>query len=143
MNLNLNPEHALGYRSKSQIARILTETWVAENMYCPRCGCSILNSFPDNRPVADFYCPQCSGEYELKSRSGKSKEKITDGAYETMIERITSNQNPDFLFMRYSRKELRVEDFIFIPKHFLFRILLKKGNHWHLPPDELDGSAVI
>ena len=101
MNLNFNTKLAKGYSSNSQIARILTENWVKENSYCPCCGTLPLNEFENNRPVADFYCKKCSEEFELKSKSGKLSNTITDGAYSTMIERINSNQNPNFFFLTY------------------------------------------
>lgn len=114
------------YHSNSQIARILTENWVKNNMYCPRCGETRISHFENNRPVADFFCPHCRNEYELKSKNGNLGHKITDGAYETMIERITGNQNPDFFFMSYSKSELKVKDFMFIPKHFFVPDIIEK-----------------
>ena len=44
------------------------------------------------RPVADFFCPSCKEEYELKSKGASISNKINDGAYNTMIERIILNQ---------------------------------------------------
>lgn len=85
-----------------------------------------INHFPNNAPVADFYCPACNNQYELKSKSGSIKRKINDGAYHTMIERITSNENPDFLFMRYSKENLCVRDLIFVPKHFFVPDIIEK-----------------
>ena len=37
MNLSFNLKLAEGYKSNSQIARVLTEGWVEENAYCPNC----------------------------------------------------------------------------------------------------------
>ena len=54
MNLKLNVSLANGYKSNSQIVRLLTENWVLNNSYCPSCGISPLNEFENNRPVADF-----------------------------------------------------------------------------------------
>lgn len=115
-----------GYHSKTQIARVLTEDWVNQNMYCPRCGNTHIKHFENNRPVADFYCPSCNNEYELKSKDGNLGHKINDGAYSTMIERITSNDNPDFFFMSYSKRELKVRDFILIPKHFFIPDIIER-----------------
>lgn len=126
MNLNLNLKLAAGYHSGTQKARILTESWVVDNMYCPRCGNFNVSHFPNNRPVADFYCTKCKSEYELKSKAGSIDKKINDGAYATMIERITSNQNPDFLFMNYSKDDFCVKDLIFIPKHFFVPEVIEK-----------------
>ena len=38
MNLKFDISLAKGYISPSQIARVLTEDWLARNMYCPICG---------------------------------------------------------------------------------------------------------
>jgi hypothetical protein len=38
MNLRFDTSLAQGYKSASQIARVLTEDWLARNMYCPICG---------------------------------------------------------------------------------------------------------
>lgn len=32
----------------------MSETWLAENVYCPYCGNSHLSKFANNKPVADF-----------------------------------------------------------------------------------------
>lgn len=95
-----------GYHSSSQITRVLTEAWVADNMFCPQCGNTNILRFKNNKPVADFYCPKSNSQYELKSKSGNIQHKITDGAYETMIQRITSNDNPHLFFMNYSKRQL-------------------------------------
>ena len=126
MNLALNDSLTGEYNSNSQIARVLTEEWVEKNMYCPRCGNLHINHFENNRPVADYYCPSCNNEYELKSKNGNLGHKVNDGAYNTMIERISSNDNPDFFFMNYSKNELKVIDFILIPKHFFVPDIIEK-----------------
>ena len=95
-------------------------------MYCPRCGSFNIKHFPNNRPVADFYCTECENEYELKSKTGSIDKKINDGAYSTMIERISCNKNPDFLFMRYSKEFQCVRDLVFIPKHFFTPDIIEK-----------------
>lgn len=126
MKLDFNEEILSDYHSNSQKARVLTENWVSSNMFCPRCGNLHIEHFKNNRPVADFYCSNCHNEYELKSKNGALGHKINDGAYETMIERITGNNNPDFLFMSYSKNELIVRDFVFIPKHFFVPEIIEK-----------------
>lgn len=126
MELGFDKNLIKNYHSGAQIARVLTESWVNNNMYCPRCGKSYIKHFGNNRPVADFYCPSCNSEYELKSKNGAFGNKINDGAYNTMIERITSNNNPDFFFMSYSKKDWKVNDFIFVPKHFFVPDIIEK-----------------
>lgn len=128
MDLNFDTRIASNYHSHSQIARVLTENWFSNNMYCPRCGNPSIKHFENNRPVADFYCPHCQSEYELKSKDGKFGNTINDGAYETMISRITEDKNPDFFFMSYSKQQLKVQDLLFVPKHFFVPDIIEKRN---------------
>lgn len=126
MDLRFNKDLATKYHSKSQIIRVLTESWVEENMYCPRCGNSKLLHSPNNSKVSDFFCPNCKNEYELKSKNGKIGHKIPDGAYSTFIQRITSNNNPDFFILNYDAKELCVKNFCIIPKYFFTPSIVEK-----------------
>lgn len=96
METSFNVQLANGYHSKSQIARILTENWTGTHMYCPVCGWPTISKFPNNQAVADFYCPHCNNQFEQKSKNGAFGNKIADGAYGTFIQRISSNDNPDF-----------------------------------------------
>ena len=118
MNLLLDENIAAPYRSRSQKARVMTEDWVARNLYCVRCGHPLLKHFPNNAPVADFYCPHCQGQFELKSHEGRYGRIIMDGAYDTMMERLTSRTNPDLLVMEYLADESRIENLWIIPKYF-------------------------
>lgn len=127
MNLHFNTRLSEGYKSKSQMARRLTEDWVLNNSYCPSCGNVPLNEFENNRPVADFFCNNCKEEFELKSKKGSFSNTITDGAYATMIERINSDNNPNFFFLTYS-KEWIVNNFLIIPKQFFTEdIIIKRA----------------
>ena len=128
MNLQLDNSLSEGYSSKAQIARVITDKRVHRNMYCPRSRHAKIEKFDNIRPVADFFCPKCRNEYELKSKNGNLGVKINDGAYDTMIERITGNNNPDFFFMTYSHVQQRVNDFILIPKHFFVPDIIEKRN---------------
>ena len=126
MNLSLDNDLAVNYVSNSQSARVITEAWIADNMYCPVCGYLHINHFPANRPVADFFCPNCRAEYELKSKSGNISGKINDGAYGTMIERITSNNNPHLFVMSYSKEEMKVDHLMVVPKCFFVPAIIQK-----------------
>ncbi len=124
MNVTLPLGETRQYHSNSQIARVITEAWVSENLYCPRCGYEKIEKFPNNRPAADFFCPRCGCQYELKSKKGKWGAKVNDGAYHTMIQRISSNENPDFFFMNYRENE--VQNFFIIPKYFFVPDVIEK-----------------
>lgn len=132
MDLQLDAKLTAGYKSRSQIARVLTESWAGSNVYCPRCGGFPLKHFPNNQAAADFYCPFCKSEYELKSKRGAISGKIADGAYSTLIQRITSNNNPDFFVLSYSLEDLCVDDCLVIPKHFFVPAIIERRKP--LPP---------
>lgn len=133
MHLLLDEQLALKYKSNSQKARVLTEDWILKNMYCPVCGNNVLIHFINNSPVADFYCEKCSEQYELKSINGRIGSKITDGAYQTFINRIQSSSNPNFLFMSYSMTQMTVQHLCFVPKFFFVPEMVEKrkalGDH--------------
>lgn len=126
MDLHLDGSIVAYYHSGAQISRVLTETWVEQNMFCPRCGNAHIAGFENNRPVADFYCPNCGSQYELKSKQGHFGVKVPDGAYETMIQRITGNDNPDFLFLGYSLSKMAVNELIMIPKYFFIPSIIER-----------------
>ncbi len=126
MNLHFNKNNIGDYKSGSQIARIITEGWVHKNCYCPNCGEEYLNRYAHNKPVADFYCKKCKEDYELKSKKGDLTNKINDGAYRTMIQRITSRENPNFFFLTYDFKNLKVNDFLIIPNYFFVPQIIEK-----------------
>ena len=125
MILNFDTSLATRYKSKSQIARVLTENWVSENIFCPNCG-EFLLGYENNKPVADFYCSSCIEDYELKSKQNFMGTKIVDGAYSTMIDRLQSNKNPNFFFLNYDPKKFQVKNFIVIPKHFFSSEIIEK-----------------
>src|SRR3989338_5370883 len=107
MKLRLEPNLAVQYKSPSQKARVLTESWVASNIYCPACGIDI-KKYESNRPVADFYCTRCTEEYELKSKTKSIGSKIVDGAYKTMLERLASNNIPSLFLLSYSSQDYAI-----------------------------------
>jgi len=125
MELRLNAGLAAQYKSLSQKARVLTESWVSSNIYCPACGIDI-KKYKSNRPVADFYCAKCVEEYELKSKINAIGSKIVDGAYKTMLERLASSNVPSLFLLSYSLQDYSVLDFFTIPKHFFVSSLIEQ-----------------
>lgn len=122
-NLIFNTDITLKYHNNSQKIRIMSENWMCNNSYCPCCGASLFR-YPNNKPVADFYCSSCCEDFELKSKQNKLGIKIADGAYNTMIERLSSDKNPHFFFMTYQNYE--VKDLVLVPKHFFTKSLIEK-----------------
>ena len=124
MNFHFNTDLASGYASSSQKIRVLTEDWISHNMYCPVCGKPYIQTYENNRPVADFYCDSCASDFELKSKQGKALKLINDGAYDTMIERISSDRNPHFFFLSY--KDYEVSNLILVPNYFFTPTIIEK-----------------
>jgi type II restriction enzyme len=81
MDLNFESVRADAYISGLQRARVLTEHWVAGQIYCPNCGNIQINRYHNNNPVGDFHCSVCKEEYELKSQRARFGAKVVDGAY--------------------------------------------------------------
>lgn len=125
MELTLSANIAELYSSASQKIRVMTEYWVGKTVFCPNCGSNLTN-FENNMPVADFYCGTCSEEYELKSKHGNMGSKIVDGAYITMIERLVSNNNPNFFFLTYNQSTFEIRNFLTIPKYFFVPDIIER-----------------
>jgi transposase-like protein len=68
MDLLFDKKLAENYTSQSQKIRVITESWVNRQVYCPNCGQVDVGKYGNNRPVADFFCTNCKEEYELKSK---------------------------------------------------------------------------
>jgi type II restriction enzyme len=117
MNLNLPIEIAQGYKSASQIARVITEAWTLSNMYCPVCTSNqLLNTKPGTEAI-DFVCSICDAPFQLKALNKKIGHKIVDAAYEAMMRAINRNRLPHFLFLSYNLNRYIVNDLLLVP-HF-------------------------
>ncbi|MBN8579902.1 MAG: restriction endonuclease [Anaerolineae bacterium] len=125
MELMLSSLLGSEYKNPTQKIRVMTEGWVNKSVFCPNCG-STLNRFENNSPVADFYCKKCAEEYELKSKNGEIGKKIVDGAYSTMIERLKSDNNPNFFFLTYNKSTFEIRNFLTIPKYFFVPAIIEK-----------------
>lgn len=113
------------YKSQSQKSRVLTETWVHEEIFCTSCGANI-NKFQNNNPAADFYCPVCDEIYELKSKRDPLGVKLVNGAYSTLINRLNGNNNPNLFVLNYDNLKFRVVNFFVVPKHFFIPAIIEK-----------------
>lgn len=126
MDIVLHPEIAERYKSPSQKARVVTEKWFEENMYCPACSSDFLEPTPHNEKVVDFICPNCGERYQMKSMSHPFGFRVMDSAYKPKIEAIKNGTSPNFVFMHYDRDNMVVEDVIIIPKHFISPEVIEK-----------------
>ncbi|MCP9232205.1 restriction endonuclease [Mesorhizobium sp. LMG 17147] len=119
-------ETQAAYDSGSQSARIWTERWASEWLYCPNCGNSRLTQFPANLPVADFYCDKCDDQYELKSAKKPFGRKLANGAYSRKIERLNSSTNPNFFLLKCDFNQRLVESVCVIPKQFFTPAIVER-----------------
>jgi type II restriction enzyme len=130
MTLQMNQLLADGYKSASQIARVLTEDWVLNNGYCPACQSRLIQP-KANAKVLDFLCSTCDNDFELKSKKGGHAKKVVDGAYSSMIERIELNNGPHFFFLAYD-DGYKIKNLIAVPNYFFQPIVIEKRKP--LPP---------
>ena len=126
MELIFDEQLVKKYKSASQKARVLTEHWVDKSVFCPNCGCLNIDKYPNNQPVADFFCSNCKEDYELKSKQDGIGTKILDGAYSTKMERLRSSSNPNLFVLDYNLQNLCVLNLFVIPKHFFVPEIIEK-----------------
>lgn len=112
------------YKSPSQRARVLTESWLAKNGFCPACGSS-LKKTANNSRVLDFTCPTCHSNFELKSKNGKFGNLIADGAYESMMAAIRSSSPPNLFLLNY-QLPFAVSRLSILPRRFLVEPIVIK-----------------
>jgi type II restriction enzyme len=118
-------EERAEYTSQPQRARAWSESWVSAHMYCPACGAASLSKHENNRPASDFYCPACAEEFELKAKNGRFGSRVVDGAYATLLARMSADDNPNLVLLGYNRDRLMVERLIVVPRYFFTPIVVE------------------
>ena len=105
-----------GYKSASQRARRITESWGTENLYCCACPNAGLSPEKTNAQVSDFLCPDCVERYQLKSQSKKLGGRILGSNYQKMLDAVLVNRSPNFFLLHYQLPEWMVRNLIVIPR---------------------------
>ena len=121
MQLDLPRAGLERYKSNSQRARIATEAWGVENLYCLNCDSDELSCSPPNAAAVDYVCPDCDASFQLKSQSRFFGNRINDAAYATMLEKIRTDETPNLVALHYELDLWRVRNIFFVP-HFAFSI---------------------
>jgi len=121
MQLALPTEAAANYKSSSQRARVATEAWGSDNLYCPNCAKEYLTSTPVNTPSVDYTCGGCESTFQLKSQSSPLSVRIVDSAYGKMCEAVRSKTAPSLFLVHYDKNRWSVSDVILVP-HFAFSL---------------------
>lgn len=106
---------ATGYKSASQRARVVTEGWAAEQLYCPACSGNEIDATPPNTRAIDFVCGQCAQSYQLKGKSSRWGNKVVDGAYDTLMEALRSDRVPNLLLLQYDPHRWKVVTLVLVP----------------------------
>jgi type II restriction enzyme len=119
VNLSMPIDLAAAYKSRAQIARVVSEAWGATNLYCPNCTATSLNPAAANTQVYDYSCAGCSQRFQLKCMSSPIGNRILDAAYEAMLRAINEDRTPNLLALHYDRASWTVRNLILIP-HFAF-----------------------
>lgn len=117
----MNSQLGVPYKSASQRARVITETWGEHNLFCPNCTSPQLTRLEHNAKAYDFTCPRCSFSYQLKGQQTRITNSIPDGAYGTMMEAVQNGKTPNFFFMHYDIDTWTIRNLLLIP-HFALPI---------------------
>ena len=126
MDLRLDPAVAAGYKSASQVARVVTERWAADNLYCLACSSDRLDPLRPNTRVTDYRCLGCSARYQLKSQQGAFGRTVSNSAYGPKMEAIGRGLAPHYAFLRYSREPWQVTDLFVVPGYFFTPAVIEK-----------------
>jgi type II restriction enzyme len=99
MQLDCDVSAAIGYKSRTQISRVLSEKWFCANGYCLSCETDRLTPTPANSKAWDFSCPNCGKTYELKAFGARPARRLVDGAYSALMSRIQSDSVPTLMLL--------------------------------------------
>jgi type II restriction enzyme len=103
MNLQMiAPPTLANYKSRSQMARVVSESWALQNLYCVACDAKSLDPTRNNNRGYDFECRSCTANYQLKRCAREPKNRMVDSAYSAMRSAIESDRVPSLLILHYS-----------------------------------------
>jgi type II restriction enzyme len=119
MIVTMSPELAAPYKSPAQQARVVTENWAEQNLFCPACSADHLSPSPTNTRAVDFGCASCLQTFQLKAKSSPITSKVVDGAYSALMAAVSSDTAPNLFLLQYSRTAWTVVNLTLIP-HFAF-----------------------
>ncbi len=125
MNLQMDIDKAQGFKSKSQITRIVSESWANSNLYCPACASDELEQAPNNTKAFDFVCPQCVARFQLKSSRRWDGRRVPDAGYHAMMDAILTDRNPNLVLLHYD-DDWAVRNLLIVPQFFLSESAIEK-----------------
>jgi type II restriction enzyme len=115
MDLRLSAQLTAGYHSKSQQARVVSESWGENELFCAACMSDRLDSFKNNNAASDFQCPTCRERYQLKSQSRPFARRVLGANYQKMCDAIAAETAPSYYLLHYARASWMVRDLMLVP----------------------------
>lgn len=95
---------AEGYTSRSQVARIVIETWAALNLYCLHCEADDLSALPPNSEVSDLMCAHCDATYQVKSKEGRFGDTVLGANYDKYYAAANEHRFPHLLLVEWDAR---------------------------------------
>src|SRR5512137_2847665 len=123
----MDPTCAIGFKSRCQTARRVSEAWAGVNLYCAACESDRLASLPSNTEAVDFGCMKCGAQYQLKAMRRWNERRVPDAGYDAMMRALMNDSTPNLLLMHYSDDWL-VRNLLLVPSFFFSPAAVQKRN---------------
>ena len=114
---------AKNYKSPSQIARVLSEAWVNDNVACPRCKDELI-PFAANQVGMDFFCDLCDESFQLKASHKRINKKLTGAKYDKTLEAFEANEHPNLILLVYQKPTYEVTRLVLIKRESLTKDII-------------------
>jgi type II restriction enzyme len=124
-SLQCDPDRASTYTSSAQIARVVSEHWCSENLYCVACNADRLDQATANTKALDFRCSNCLETYQIKSQKSFNVRRIVDGAYSAMLAAVQNNLAPNLVILNYGQ-QWNIQNLVLVPSVFFTESVLEK-----------------
>ena len=118
MQLTCDVSIASNYKSSPQRARVISESWFSQNIYCLACESDWVTRTVPNTRATDFLCNTCGHQYELKTFTRRPPRSLVDGAYAALIARINASTAPTLCLLGRS-ESWQIQSLIAIHSSFL------------------------
>jgi hypothetical protein len=93
-----------GYKSKSQIARVVIEPWAEYNLYCLECSSDDISALPNNTKIADLRCPLCNTAYQVKSTNGRFADAVHGADYKAYAAAAEQGVFPNLVLVEWDSR---------------------------------------
>jgi type II restriction enzyme len=127
LDTRMDPMCAVGFKSRCQTARKVTETWAGVNLYCVACESDHVTPLPSNAEAVDFSCVECGAAYQLKAMRRWNERRVPDAGYDAMMRALKNDSTPNLLLMHYSDDWL-VRNLVLVPSFFFSPAAVQKRN---------------